>query len=75
MDVHHFSLLEKLREVSLGPEDYDYSQEWGTDSAKFAIHNFEDRSGREILAAEDMFLAHFAETPRIQRGERVPEGE
>ena len=75
VDVHHFSLLEKLREVSLGPDDYDYSQDRGTDSASFAIHNFEDRSGHEILAAEDMFLAHFAETPRIKRGERVPEGE
>jgi Pyruvate/2-oxoacid:ferredoxin oxidoreductase delta subunit len=75
VDVHHFSLLEKLREVSLGPDDYDYSQDRGTDSANFAIHNFEDRSGHEILAAEDMFLAHFAETPRIHRGERVPEGE
>ncbi len=75
VDVHHFNLLEKLREVSLGPEDYDYSEQRGTDSANFAIHNFEDRSGREILPAEDMFLAHFAETPRIHRGERVPEGE
>ena len=75
VDVDHFSLLEKLREVSLGPEDYDYGQERGTDAANFAVHNFEDRSGREILAAEDMFLAHFPETPRIQRGERVPEGQ
>ena len=75
VDVDHFSLLEKLREVSLGPEDYDYGQERGTDAANFAVHNFEDRSGREILAAEDMFLAHFPETPRTQRGERVPEGQ
>jgi NADPH-dependent glutamate synthase beta subunit-like oxidoreductase len=75
VDVHHFSLLEKLREVSLGPEDYDYSEDRGTDSAKFAIHNYEDRSGREVLAAEDMFLAHFPDTPRIHRGERVPTGE
>ncbi|MDX1513121.1 MAG: NAD(P)-binding protein [Gammaproteobacteria bacterium] len=75
VDVHHFDLLEKLREVSLGPDDYDYSSERGTDSANFAIHNFEDRSTREILAAEEMFLAHFPDTPRIKRGERVPEGE
>jgi len=75
VDVHHFNLLEKLREVSLGPDDYDYSEERGTDAANFAIHNFEDRSGREIIAAEDVFLAHFPETPRIHRGERVPAGE
>ncbi|HEY5700950.1 MAG TPA: NAD(P)-binding protein, partial [Gammaproteobacteria bacterium] len=27
VDVHHFDLLEKLREVSLGPDDYDYAQD------------------------------------------------
>jgi Pyruvate/2-oxoacid:ferredoxin oxidoreductase delta subunit len=75
VDVHHFSLLEKLREVSLGPDDYDDMQVRGTDAANFAVHNFEDRSSREIIAAEDMFLAHFPETPRTQRGERVPRGE
>ena len=62
VDVHHFSLLEKLREVSLGPDDYDYHEARGTDAANFAIHNYEDRSAREIIAAEDMFLAHFPET-------------
>jgi NADPH-dependent glutamate synthase beta subunit-like oxidoreductase len=75
VDVHHFNLLEKLREVSLGPEDYDYSEARGTDAANFAVHNFEDRSGHEIIAAEDVFLAHFPDTPRIHRGERVPKGE
>ncbi|MDX1433531.1 MAG: NAD(P)-binding protein [Gammaproteobacteria bacterium] len=75
VDVHHFNLLEKLREVSLGPDDYDYRQERGTDTATYAIHNYEDRSSREIIAAEDMFLAHFPDTPRIHRGERVPQGE
>ncbi len=75
VDVHHFNLLNKLREVSLGPDDYANGQERGTDSSNYAVHNFEDRSAREIIAAEDVFLAHFPETPRIQRGERVPEGD
>ena len=75
VDVHHFSLLEKLREVSLGPHDYDYSEDRGTDAAAFAVHNYEDRSGHEVIAAEDVFLAHFPETPRIHREERVPAGE
>jgi glutamate synthase (NADPH/NADH) small chain len=75
VDVHHFSLLEKLREVSLGPDDYDYADARGTDAGNFAVHNYEDRSAREIIAAEDVYLAHFPETPRIHRGERVPEGE
>jgi len=72
VDVHHFNLLEKLREVSLGPDDYDYGYDRGTDTAGFAVHNYEDRSGHEVIAAEDAFLAYFPETPRIHREERVP---
>jgi glutamate synthase (NADPH/NADH) small chain len=75
VDVRHFNLLEKLREVSLGPDDYDYSEARGTDSANFAVHNYEDRSRREVIAAEDMFTANFPETPRIKRRERVPKGD
>ena len=44
VDVHHFDLLDKLRETNLEPGDYDHQQEWGTCNKDFAIHNFEDRS-------------------------------
>ncbi len=75
LDVQHFKLLNKLREAGLAPDDYGQGLVGGTDKANFAIHNYEDRSRREIIAAEDMFLGHFLETPRIKRGERVPQGD
>ncbi len=75
VDVHHFSLLAKLREAHLQPEGYDHGQNWGTDSANFAVHNYEDRSAHEIVPADQLFLSHFAETPRHKRDERVPSAE
>ncbi len=75
VDVHHFDLLNKLRESHLEPEEYDHEQKWGTDSEKFAIHNFEDRSAHEIVHAEELYLGHFPYTPRNTRGEKVPSSE
>ena len=75
VDVHHFNLLEKLREQQLAPEGYDQRQEWGTCFSNYAVHNYEDRSAHEIVVAEDMFLGHFPDTPRHRRGERVPSGD
>ena len=31
MDVHHFKLLDKLREIALAPQDYGHGLEWVTD--------------------------------------------
>ncbi len=75
VDVHHFDLLNKLRESKLEPEEYDHEQKWGTASAKFAIHNFEDRSAHEIVHADELYLGHFPYTPRNKRGEKVPSAE
>ena len=75
VDVHHFNLLEKLREQQLAPEGYGQRQEWGTCFSDYAVHNYEDRSAHEIVVAEDMFLGHFPDTPRHRRGERVPSGD
>ena len=69
VDVHHFSLLDKLRETSLEPEQYTHHQEWGTDAAGFAVHNFEDRSHQEVIPHELLYLAHFPYTPRNKRVE------
>jgi len=71
VDVHHFNLLEKLRETSLDPEEYDHTQEWGTDDAKYAVHNYEDRSQQEIIPHELLYLGHF---PFTQRNQRVETG-
>ncbi len=69
VDVHHFDLLSKLREVSLQPEPYNHQEVWGTNEAKFAIHNYEDRSSQEIIPADKLFLGHFEKTPRNLRPE------
>lgn len=75
VDVHHFDLLKKLHEAGLDPEQFDPSTAGdlrGTATAGFAIHNFEDRSEQEIIGPSELFLGHFAYTPRIHRTEDVP---
>ncbi|MBO68621.1 MAG: glutamate synthase [Acidiferrobacteraceae bacterium] len=67
VDVFSFDLLAKLNEQQLAPTDYDHTQAWGTSSADFAVHNYEDRSLHEIISSEDLFLAHFEKTPRYKR--------
>jgi NADPH-dependent glutamate synthase beta subunit-like oxidoreductase/Pyruvate/2-oxoacid:ferredoxin oxidoreductase delta subunit len=69
VDVHHFNLLEKLREWSLEPEDYAREADWGTDHADYAMHNYEDRSHQEIITADKLFLGHFEYTRCHQRQE------
>jgi NADPH-dependent glutamate synthase beta subunit-like oxidoreductase len=67
VDVHHFDLLDKLRETSLEPEDYPHTQEWGTAQSRYAVHNYEDRAEQEIISHEELFLGHFPYTARNQR--------
>jgi NADPH-dependent glutamate synthase beta subunit-like oxidoreductase len=73
VDVHHFQLDEKMEEAGLSPEKYDSSgDQRGTNDANYAIHNYEDRSFAEIIPHDELFLGHFAFTPRIKRNEEVP---
>jgi NADPH-dependent glutamate synthase beta subunit-like oxidoreductase len=72
VDVHHFDLLEKLRESKLEPAAYEHQQDWGTCFSEYAVHNFEDRARHEIVPADELFLAHFPYTPRNKRDEKVP---
>jgi NADPH-dependent glutamate synthase beta subunit-like oxidoreductase len=67
VDVHHFNLLSKLNEAGLKPAEYDHTYTWGTNSGKFAVHNFEDRSAHEIIPSDHLFLAHFPYVPRHKR--------
>lgn len=72
VDVHHFDLLKKLSETNLAPEKFDRAEAGdlrGTSFAKFAVHNFEDRSAHSVIPHEELFLAHFPFTPRNRRGE------
>lgn len=75
VDVHHFSLLEKLQETGLEPEEYDAGEIRGSDSSDFSVHNYEDRSAQEIISAERLYLAHFEYTPRVLRNSVVPSSE
>nr|VFJ62461.1 MAG: NADPH-dependent glutamate synthase beta chain [Candidatus Kentron sp. FW] len=75
VDVHHFNLLDKLRESSLEPKEYGYIQDWGTCESDWAIHNFEDRCTHEVIHAEDLFLGYFENVSRNVRKERVPTAE
>jgi len=78
VDKHHFNLLNKLREAGLEPEEYQVSSAEelrGTSSAKYAIHNYEDRSAHEIIPSTKLFLGHFPFTPRLKREEAVPDAQ
>ncbi len=70
VDVHHFNLLEELHRRGRDPEPYDHQQKRGTSSARFAIHNFEDRSDSQIIPHDELFKGHFNFVPREQRAER-----
>ena len=69
VDVHRFSLLEKLRETDHAPSAYQHLQESGTDSSDYAIHNYEDRSAVEIVPSDELFLGHFKYEERHIRQE------
>lgn len=66
IDVHHFDLVRKLVEKDMAPTTADEPM-WGTCDSPAAVHNFDNRSERQVITHKDMFLAHFANTPRIKR--------
>ncbi|MBC8338339.1 MAG: NAD(P)-binding protein [Rhodospirillales bacterium] len=69
VDVHHFNLLNELRLHEIEPAEYDHVPTEGTDSAEFAIHNYEDRSAVEIIPCDELFLGHFSYTAMHRRSE------
>lgn len=90
VDVHHFNLLEKLREVNLEPQPFEPSSEpayrdidrglRGTSEAGkavggFAVHNYEDRSSSEVCQSAELFLGHFPRVERIKRTDVGPGAE
>ena len=74
VDVHHFNLLDKLRESDLAPEDFDPAEQdlRGTCDADYSVHNYENRAAQEIVDHDHLFLAHFNYTPRVHRRECGP---
>ena len=69
IDVHHFNLLNELHQRALDPTPYDSTQIRGTASAKFAVHNYEDRSATQIIPHGDLFKGHFKYDARGKRTE------
>ena len=68
--MHHFDLSDKLHEAGLDPEHYDsHGDQRGTADAKYAVHNYEDRSFIEIVPCDELFLAHFPHAPMHRRVE------
>lgn len=73
VDVHHFNLLEKLRESGRSPAACESGQHRGTASAEFAVHNYEDRSRHEIIPSDKLFLGHFNHEARRRRARTGPD--
>ena len=69
VDTHHFKLLDELRERELEPKEYGKEEVWGTDSADFAVHNYEDRATTEIATHDQLHMAYFEEVPMNRRDE------
>ena len=69
IDTHHFKLLDELRSRHLEPAEFENKEAWGTDTAKFAVHNYEDRSATEIATHDQLHMAYFEEVPMNRRDE------
>jgi len=67
IDVHSFDLMRKLMERGLKVEAAPREPVSGTDGAKFAVHNYDDRSARHVIPHGDLFLGHFSHVPRERR--------
>jgi len=69
VDVHHFNLLDELRQRDKSPAQFDHAEHRGTDSAGFAVHNYEDRSATQIIPHGELFKGHFNFVKREVREE------
>lgn len=66
IDAHQFDLMRKMVEKGL-PLTESHEPMRGTDHSTAAVHNFDNRSDRYVIPHEELFLGHFAFTPRLQR--------
>jgi NADPH-dependent glutamate synthase beta subunit-like oxidoreductase len=73
VDVHYFDLMEKLEEWNLSPTNYKEGSQSaeGTDTADYAVHNYEDRSFASIIPHTELFLGHFDNEDRNSRNHVV----
>ena len=75
VDVHHFDLLNKLRETDLSPTEFEHEGIWGTNESSCAVHNYEDRAANEIISSERLFLSHFNYEARNLRDQAGPDAD
>ncbi|GAB6041349.1 NAD(P)-binding protein [Endothiovibrio diazotrophicus] len=54
---------EEIKKAEGFAKEIDLGQR-GTSDAKFAVHNYEDRSFNDIIPSDELFLGHFTYTPR-----------
>jgi Pyruvate/2-oxoacid:ferredoxin oxidoreductase delta subunit len=66
IDAHQFDLMRKLIEKGLELPKVEGAIH-GTDQAKGAVHNFDNRSDRYVIPHDELFLGHFPFTPRNVR--------
>jgi NADPH-dependent glutamate synthase beta subunit-like oxidoreductase len=66
IDVHTFDLQRKMIEKGLSFSEV-HEPILGTDKSNAAIHNFDNRSDRYVISHKELFLGHFAYTPRNRR--------
>ncbi|SMN14739.1 Protein similar to glutamate synthase [NADPH] small chain, clustered with sulfite reductase [uncultured Candidatus Thioglobus sp.] len=73
VDVHYFDLMNKLNEWDLAPSDYEKGGAFGeaTDTADYAVHNYEDRSFASIIPHTELFLGHFDNEERHARNHKL----
>ena len=65
-EAYHTSNKEEIKKKEGFAKEIDLGT-WGTDKAKFAVHNFENRSDKYVIPSTDLFLGHFPFTPRNKR--------
>ena len=66
IDVHSFDLMRKYVEKGVTLEAIKEPLR-GTDAAKGAVHNFDNRSDRYVIPHDELFLGHFGYTDRNKR--------
>ncbi|MCG8016560.1 MAG: FAD-dependent oxidoreductase [Candidatus Thiodiazotropha sp. 'RUGA'] len=59
VEGHHFNLLQELDEKSLSPDEYRHGSTWGTSSAKWSVHNFENRAEADVINSKSLYTGHF----------------
>ncbi len=67
VDAHRFDMLRKLVESGKSIEEYNHKSDWGTSEAKYAVHNYEDRSSKYVIPSNELFLGHFMYEDRNKR--------